>query len=484
MAITTFYLPQILTPTFNPVGLSVTSTNQTKQKFQVLYDVYSANTLTRLFREKAQVGPDGYCKSNIQSRLKDYLSYDLVPSSTGITSSVPSRVGYYVQIGEEYVHEWDFDDNYFYTGQKLGFTSATNTHSFSVGDRVFVDQDPGYQWEQYNGVHTVIVVPDSNSIVVDVTFTASTADPGVITFADSRTTKFTGLTTVSGLTVNNAAFGHLDWLDYTVDDYNLTAGTATFFCDAPAQYEMSEDSRAWINFFISSAVTIRQLVVQTLDNGGNQLGYYTINAASMVSAAQNYYKVGVGPWNITNTAFIASGSSTMPIMQDNVFSYKVWIEDVSLNDLTEHREFKLDHRCSRYDNNISICFLDRKGAFISKEFQLGRGESDDISKEEYKRPIGEFNGSTYGYNSYERGRTIYNVDVTTKNFATSNYVSENDANYLRQLFSSPEVYWNDGGIFKPIIIKNKFYKVPSKRIDKLFNVSIEFELAYRNAINV
>ncbi len=500
MAITVIYKPQLLTPTYNPVGISCTSSNQTKNKFQMLYDLYSAGTAHRFHREKAVVGPDGYCKANVQSFLKNYLSYDLVPNATGITASVPSRFKYDLQIGEEYVYEfpfydnvaagavtaWSGDPNFADFSGKVGFSSNTGSqHYFSVGDRVFIDQNAGYTHEEYNGVHTVIGTPDNYAFVIDQKFEGVTPlNPGNATFADSRTTKFTGLTAISGLTVNNAAFSHQDWLNYAVDDYNLTAFTATFFCDAPAQYQMGENSRAWINFFTSSAITIRQLVVQTLDNGGNQLGYYTINAATMVSAAQNYYKVGVGPWNITNTAFIASGSSTLPIMVDNVYSYKVWIEDAALNKLTEQREFKLDHRCSRFDNNISICFIDRKGSMISQEFQLGRTEGDDIQREEYKRPIGEFNGSTYTYNSYDRGRTIYNVDVTTKYTATNNWLSENDANYLRQLFSSPEVYWNDGGTFKPIIVTNKFYKVPNKQIDKLFNVTIEFELAYRDAINV
>jgi hypothetical protein len=480
MAIVVTYRPQILSPTYNPVGISCTSTNQTLDKYQMLFDLYSAGTTSRFHREKAVVGPDGYCKSNLQSILKNYLSYDLSPTATGVTFSTPSRFKFDLQIGEEYVVQWPFYDNYFGAGSYVGFTGTT-AHPFSVGDRVFIAQTAGYAHQQYEGVHEVRSA-STFSIIIDYTpFSASPTNPGVITFADSRVSKFTGITALSSITVNNAAFSHLDWINYNVNNYNLTAATSSFFTDSPQQFEQGDESRSWINFYHSSGTTMKTLFVQTLDSGGNQIGVYTLGLGGVGSLSENYYKVGVGPWNITNTAFIPSGSSTLPIMKSTVDVYKVWIDS---NTESERKEFKLDHRCSRFDSNISLCFLDRKGSFISKEFQLGRTQGDEIEKQEFKAPIGEFNGSTYSYNSYDRGRTIYNADVTTKYTAVSNWTTEEDSNYLRQLFSSPEVYWNNGGTFIPIIIKNNFYKIPNSRIDKIFNVTVEFELAFRDPINV
>ena len=489
MAITINFRPQILMPTYNKVGMSCISSNQTNEKFQMIYDLYSASTSSRFFRDKSVVDPAGYCKSNFQSILKNYLSYDLSPSSTGVTTSVNSRFNYDIQIGEEYVYNWPFYDN-FAAGTEyptsgysnfVGF-SATTQHYFSIGDRVFIDQAPGYTQEAFNGVHTVFGVPDSYSIVISVAHTTTPVNPGTATYSDSRTTKFTNLKVISGLTVNNAAFSHIDWLSYAVNNYNLTAGTAMFFCDAPAQYEMSDNSRAWINFYSTSGTAMSNFVVETFAQNGTSLGMYN-NVIGTGTLNEKYYKVGVGPWNLSNTPFTVTSGLTS-VINSNVETYKVWIEDSFKNLLTEKREFKLDHRCSKYGDSVSICFLDRKGSFISKEFQLGRTYIEENNKKEFKKPTGSFNGSNFTYNTFDRGITVYDVDVTQKFTANSNWISEPDADYLREIFSSPEVYWNNNGEFLPIIITNKFYKIPSITIDHIFNVAIDFEMAFRNPINI
>lgn len=82
---------------------------------------------------------------------------------------------------------WTFYDNFFSTSG-CGLTSITEVHSYTVGDIVLVRQSGGYQNASYEGLHSIVAVPDSYSIILDVPFASSSPVNGGI--ASQKTTSY------------------------------------------------------------------------------------------------------------------------------------------------------------------------------------------------------------------------------------------------------------------------------------------------------
>lgn len=91
-------------------------------------------------------------------------------------NSVPLSIGDSVYIQQNEV-QWEYYDNFFNSGN-VGFTSTTQSHSFRVGTSVFVTGQ--ITNPQYNNFKTVTSVPDNNSIVVNEPFGSSSPVEGGI----------------------------------------------------------------------------------------------------------------------------------------------------------------------------------------------------------------------------------------------------------------------------------------------------------------
>ncbi len=72
---------------------------------------------------------------------------------------------------------WNFDDNVFYPGNKLGFVSVS-PHSFVVGDKVSIQQFEPFTFVDYNRVFTITGIPDNLHIITDGTFLGPTSAEG------------------------------------------------------------------------------------------------------------------------------------------------------------------------------------------------------------------------------------------------------------------------------------------------------------------
>lgn len=189
--------PDKFQPVYNPINFYVNSDNKTQEGFKYLADVFSAGTSTRFARYRPAPRPvDGYGVIDINQVLSSRVSFFIDQYQNIIADTPESYVNYDIEFGEEYVNYWRFYDN-FDGGSQTGFNgggliSATQAHTFEVGDQIYIQQDPGYVNEGYNGVHTVLNVPNPYSVILDIPFSGSPANGGTAVYADRRKTTFTG----------------------------------------------------------------------------------------------------------------------------------------------------------------------------------------------------------------------------------------------------------------------------------------------------
>lgn len=187
---------------------------------------------------------------------------------------------------------------------------------------------------------------------------------------------------------------------------------------------------------------------------------------------------------VIDLPFASLSSST--ITQNSIYqitdSYDVDIQS-NFDDVTsEVKTVCIDFGCTRY-GNIELYFIDRLGSYIPANFELQSFKQMDISRDEYQRLLGGFDGTGWAFDSTNRGRV--NINTTVKNQVTlnSNWLTEAEANYLKELFSSPDVYINENGQLWPVIVKSNSYRIVTKKNAKNIKIEIVVEYANNDVIN-
>jgi hypothetical protein len=170
------------------------------------------------------------------------------------------------------------------------------------------------------------------------------------------------------------------------------------------------------------------LNVKTYTSAGTLIGTY-----GLTYSTNTYRKLdaGVGPMNLINAGipFISSTGSNA------VDSYEVFIRNASGvgAGVSETRKFKIDTRCSNYENQ-RIVFLNRLGGWDYFNFTLDSKKSITISRTEYEKIL------DWNYTIGDRGKTILAQKAETRMAINSDWITDKDSMWLEELLTSPEVY--------------------------------------------
>ena len=305
------------------------------------------------------------------------------------------------------------------------------TEPIVIGDTIYVNSGP------YAGNHNVIAPTTAFSTVIytDTTFTINgAAAPGVT------------LANVTG-----------------------TSLTTKLLTNVPINWEVDTDSSAYV------------LAHQT--DGGDAFTYLRFDLSDgtthRITAAADYNSVAlpVGPYNINNSAL---GN----IITSDIVRYSAYTEDASSAITSNVLVFDVYEKCGPY-TQYQLIFKDRLGSFIPFNFDLVSTKTVNINRDSYKKIQGSYNSSTntWGYNSYDRGKTVFNVEAMEQIKVTSNWITEANAAYLEELFTSPDVYHIDAdGNWLPVVVMDSSFRHKYRNVEKLINYELTFEYAFNDII--
>jgi hypothetical protein len=180
-------------------------------------------------------------------------------------------------------------------------------------------------------------------------------------------------------------------------------------------------------------------------------------------------------------------NNTIPIVHNRVYRFSL-----SGGGYEQSIYYIGDTACSKYEN-VRIKFLNRQGTWCYVNFNKDNKHTSNISKTEYKQPLKydySLDWRQSGYSiSKQRGSAVLSSSVNETYTLNSDWISEEYGNYLVQLLTSPEVYvfydtytQIDGTILTsvniPVIITDSNYVFKTVNRDKLFNLTINYKLAY------
>jgi len=573
MAYTVQVLPDKFSPVYNPIYFfPLNSTNNTFEGYKYIVDVYSGDTLNnRIGRYKLFPRPvDGYGIADINQLLSNQVGYYINQNLYTIADAKPDYIRYNVSFGEEYTYFWNFNDNEYVTsGPYTGYLSFVNfagaVPAYVAGDYVLVEQDPGFDNPNYNGIFLVLTAY-TGTVIVDYPHNVSTAiNPGTMYFNDKRKVEVLNIARQTGYTAFNGAIPHQEFLDYTSNTFLMSTGTTgQFLTNVPQNYRLKPTNSMWLNFYTNDYTNTSfcdintkygQYIFQNLLSGTPGVQILAVGPGLVDISAQTLNQLGNNTWNLgatgtypiiknfcwcfdtitsanggvrTSVSDSTSGStnpwftnfldqlvfedntgteifiddspapnevvidipfSTMSAFTSGCLSQRTdyfniqWFDPTGLNATSERKDFLIDWNTTRY-GNVELVFIDRLGSLIPANFELQKSVTINITRSEYQTLLGDKIGNTnkWGYDSTERGRNTLNTQTVKQIDLISNWITEEESEYLKELYTSPVVYIKENGKLWPVIIKTNSYRVVSKKNKKNIQIQISIEMANNDRV--
>jgi len=227
----------------------------------------------------------------------------------------------------------------------------------------------------------------------------------------------------------------------------------------------------------------------TTNLGENVLEIKSYNAAGGVlqtcmirytATAKTQFKIPIGynQNSFTSTGDIMSGSVPFVDAAAAYFTIQVGQWDGVSVFTAVSSLFRYDYydNCSEFDG-YTLCWLNDKGGFDSWYFDMVRKDSYEIDRRMMKRDTYELSGNRFRRNAHKHSKLAYYTETKQKAILNSNNLSTADSDFLKGLYTSPEVYLLDGSDYYPINITQNNYDKQYNNVDGVFNLKLEIEFS-------
>jgi len=276
---------------------------------------------------------------------------------------------------------------------------------------------------------------------------------------------------------------------WDTEDYTMTGSTSKFLSNKISRkYKL--DEYATINSLrgtFGSYYSNWDQVILDLYNGDYWVRYY-FTAFGSGGHMNTIYSIPIGPANInlmSNGGLITNSGTTLPVSGDLLDATSVYynIHLQKANDVSsETIRINLDHNCYKHDG-VELLYLGDLSTYETFSARMADIKSFKTDRSEVKTNYYSINTNQYNYSIGDRGRNLVNVRSQENHKVYTDWIKDNEADDLMELFRSPDVYIIMNGYIYPIIITSSSYEEKSVRNNRLFNYTITFSMAYEKLSN-
>lgn len=280
----------------------------------------------------------------------------------------------------------------------------------------------------------------------------------------------------------NAELDHLNFQDYTNNDYLITSTVvAGFLTNAPDNLSIRDNEDAWLYGMTDSSGTIKDARIRTYNSAGAIIQTVVVSNPyqAVVSTNDRFVRFGCGTSNLNSIASSGVISGSLPIIDTSVAKYDIVFRRSTGVNATPTRTYFIQNPCTR-NEVFRFHFLNELGGFDSFDFIRGSTKKVEIKRSNYKKVTGALtSASTYSYSKKDRGTVQYNTALKDNIKVKSDWIKEETYTWLEELITSPEVYLDhsEHGLI-PVNIQNIGYDFKQDAQDQLFNLEIEFEYSF------
>ena len=237
---------------------------------------------------------------------------------------------------------------------------------------------------------------------------------------------------------------------------------------------MIDDVHPYINgsSYLVSEWYARYTLYTETNSTVKQFGYYIGQNESTDTGRQwHRYDIPVGLQNLLDGGYINIGDVSNT---DHWTVELVYIDHTSYVQITKMlKTYQLYIDCSP-NNHIRLAFQNRGGGFDYFNFNWKSVNSLTTAKTEFRKVL------DWNYNVGDRQDTVLAQKAQETWTISSDFISDIESKWLKEIITSPEVYVVDevNKIYIPIIITNTDYVVRTRLNDKQFSISLSYKLAY------
>lgn len=159
--------------------------------------------------------------------------------------------------------------------------------------------------------------------------------------------------------------------------------------------------------------------------------------------------------------------------------FDCYLRDVDGVQISETYRFYIKDECSKYET-YDLFWLNRLGGFDSFRFNRVSKTSHEITRQTYRQNPYTLNtnANTYKYTTDSFSNTQFYGESKEKLTLFSNWITDTESVWLRELIESPVVYIWDGSILRSCNVTNNTYEEKKWINDKMFNLQLDLEFAF------
>jgi len=377
-----------------------------------------------------------------------------------------------------------FTDNYWYanpgTNGIVGFTVInTRPTRINIGDIVVVKQSAGASHAGYNGEWLVVdKVPYGSytAIITNCPYITSTPVNGGVIYSKSKYNYVEQVNSTEEYTWD-AGLQYEDINNFNITDYSMNVtDLGKFLTNAPNNQYIRLDEIGTLSCFNTAVVGSSGLyrsVFKSYTSNGTLIDTFN----DKIGASTNVWvrlELGTGTKNMAGNLDLTGAAY-----------YTVHIEDNSNNRLSEVRTYTIDYDCTRYTPK-RFKWKNRLGGWDFFTFNLRSDRTVNIEKSTFRKAQKTWHTSSVGYGTAvgERGNTVYNVNANDSELVFSDWLSNDEAAWLEELWTSPSVFVMDanGTNELPIIITDNQLTIGERENRGLISYAINYTNSYNKVI--
>jgi hypothetical protein len=264
---------------------------------------------------------------------------------------------------------------------------------------------------------------------------------------------------------------------------NTTNGTSAEFLTAYKTPKVSINDAGWTTYLTDTTGDMDYVEVKTYNSAGGLI--QTIQVAitpSIGATADRMQTIATAPSSLNNyVGPILAGAQ--PFITSSVATYTVQVFETTPTASSEILTFTVDEAC-RYDV-YRIHFLNKLGGIDAYNFRSRSQENTEVKRKSYTRSADNIQASGIVYDHEDNGTTDYFVKYRDKITLRSEYLTEAEQNWLKELITSPLVFLEFTDLqgnqnFKPVKVTTNRWMKKTKSIDKIFKLEVGIDIAQEN----
>lgn len=497
MAITINSTPDNFEPVYtNSMPFVVSSSFQAEENFKYLFNLYNADTLSLLTTVAPYPRPNTTGIYSPHYVLQSLCDTQLRATSSVIFTNSGARARYYLTFGENYNPGLTFGDTYLigsYVGNFLGLEFATNISTeLFVGDEITIEKDNISINPWIQGQGTVISITNSTLPGFSKTvFTDIPLQSPVFSSNESGsiTNVFRYTATSSTLVGVNAARQYDDFTNFeTTYAMNSTTPNRRFLSAYETSYfnNLTQKKPIYSNEYETLDLITGTATFTTLSNLYVRYFYYNSAGSLIGSEATNIgsttnvlrFTVPSGTANInaiggSGSTFLNNGTLASYIVQAGVGNGSTPLPS---NGISDGFYYEIKEDCRPYEV-IRLAFLNKIGGYDYWSFNLVSKYTSQIKRTQIDRALSPT------YTIGDRGRDVIYSEAVENWTINTDFLTDTDALFIRELVESPSVFLIDGINQLPVVITSDSYEYKSGLLNGYVQYTLTFQKAYDVIIN-